>query len=155
MSKLPELPEELAGGNSPEDNERLREEGRGAVVFPEITKGDLDKEIEEQIREGAYDGKTVMVNNLGWITELQQHGAMVYGGRGLNVMNGAAAEVLRESGVTVAEMSKELEPVPGRLMISEFDIQQKELKDSKNNRFSVVKEHGKSVIVPCAGNQPE
>ena len=153
--ELAELPEELAGGNSPEDNERLREDGRGTVVFPEITKGDLDKEIEEQIREGAYDGKTVMVNNLGWITELRQHGAMVYGGRGLIVMNGAAAEVLRESGVTVAEMSKELEPVPGRLMISEFDIQQKELKDSKNNRFSVVKEHGKSVIVPCAGNQPE
>jgi hypothetical protein len=59
-----------------------------------------DKEIEEKIREGAYDGQTVMVNNLGWITELQQHGAMVYGGRGLNVMNGAAAEMLKEAGVS-------------------------------------------------------
>ena len=147
MPNLLEQPEELSGGNSPEESERLREEGRGAVVFPEITKGDLDKEIEEKINEGAYDGQTVMVNNLGWITELQQHGAMVYGGKGLNVMNGAAAEVLKEAGVTVAEISKELEPVPGRLMISEFDIQQKELKDSKNNRFSVVKEHGKSVVI--------
>jgi hypothetical protein len=121
-------------------------EDGGMIVLPEITKGACDKEIEKKIIEGAYDGCSVKVNNLGWIAELRQHGAKVYGGKGLNVMNSAAAEVLGKAGVIVYEMSKELDEEPDRLMITEYDLPQKILKDGRCRVFEVVKENSKTVI---------
>ena len=79
--------------------------------------------------------------------ELIESGAAVYGGRGLNVTNHAAAAALAGIGVTVAEWSKELEEDPDRLMITEYDLPQSTLKDGRGNEYLVVKEGGKSVIV--------
>ena len=117
-----------------------------AVILPEITKGRLDAEIKKKIAEGAFDGKNVMVNNLGWIMEFRQHNTAVYGGRGLNVMNGAAEEVLGRAGVIVSELSRELEEVPERLMITEYDLPQKTLKDGRGRVFYIEKENGKTII---------
>jgi hypothetical protein len=61
-------------------------------------------------------------------------------------MNSAAAEVLGKAGVIVSEMSKELDEEPDRLMITEYDLPQKILKDGRGRVFEVVKENSKTVI---------
>lgn len=146
--------------------------GEDMIRLPEITKGKTDELIRSQIEnqntaneyndnkngeevyiatDSTYEDNTfyrrkVLVNNLGWIQELKRAGAIVLGGRGLNVTNRAAVAALADIGVTACEWSKELEEEPDRLMITEYDLPQKMLKDSRGRTMKIRKENGKTII---------
>ena len=87
-----------------------------------------------------------MVNNLGWIPELNKAGAKLYGGSGLNVTNVYSAKALSELGVRLAECSREMDPDVKRVMITEYDLPQKELKDLWGQKYRVIKDKGKTII---------
>ena len=126
------------------------DEEDGCILFPEITKGAMDDRIKSElsgnIYNNVYNGKKVIVNNLGWILEMNEAGAEVYGGSGLNVTNRYSAEALSQLGVSVVECSREMESDVKRVMITEYDLPQKQLKDMWGQKYKVVRDGGKTIV---------
>lgn len=108
-------------------------------VYPTITKGKMDDYIATHIGGGA-----VTLNNLGWIQEFKEAGATVYGGHGLNVVNGYAVKALARLGVTVTELSDELRQEDVCVMTTEYDVPCKTLTNSRGMRYQIVKEPDES-----------
>lgn len=129
----------------------------GLLRLPPVTLGAGDRWLAAQLgltepdaapapRDGTpgslpVDGipaslpQTVLVENLGWIRELQNSGRRVLGGAGLNVTNTAAAEALAQLGVTVVEASRECAADPDILMITEHRFDSGILTDRTGRRY--------------------
>ena len=97
-----------------------------------MTKGNEDAYIKEHL-----DEKQVVLNNIGWIEEYLEHGADVYLGRGLNIMNGAAAAYFEGLGAKVAQLSWEAAENPEILMVTEHPMTMKTLTDRKGKTYKV------------------
>lgn len=97
-----------------------------------VTKGNEDAYIKEHL-----DEKQVVLNNIGWIEEYLEHGTDVYLGRGLNIMNGAAAAYFEGLGAKVAQLSWEATENPEILMVTEHPMTMKTLTDRKGKTYKV------------------
>lgn len=112
----------------------ITKEKPSAVEYSNITKGNEDLYIMEHI-----EGEQVILNNLSWIDEFKAKGVKVYGGAGLNVMNGAAQKYFENIDVEIVDSSQETKEQPTVLMTTEHPIQTRYLVDRKGQRYNIEK----------------
>ncbi len=114
-----------------------------APYIPIVSKGKMDRYVEEHLDALASSEKGILVNNLGWLDPFLERGTTVYAGPGLNVYNGYSDELLRSLGVKLCAPSLELlEPSQGTglLMVTEYALDGTRLTDRKNKDYSVVRD---------------
>lgn len=125
--------------SSPE-TEKLKKfnipENEDVPHFSKITRGKEDAYISEHFDELA-SRKSVILENLGWADEFLEKGVKVYGGEGLNITNGEAAEALKSVGIEPMDVSPEMKESPLDVMTVEFEIPARELTDRKGKKFLV------------------
>ena len=78
-------------------NEAL-EELVDTVILPQVTKGSFDEWIENN--KVKLSGKRVLVHNISWIKPLNDIGATVIGGWGLNITNSYSAIAYKKLGMS-------------------------------------------------------
>lgn len=127
------------------------------LTIPSITKGKTDEDLRskfDRISNGEDpkevfnlkgDSLEVLINNLGWIREFKDAGFTVYGGPGLNIFNGASAEVFQKMGVIPAYASYELMARPP-LMVMEYDFPLSTFLDRKGERYWAAHDNSKTTI---------
>lgn len=108
------------------------------AIYPNITKGNADKEIKETLNRGKLEEKNIILNNLGWIEEFKKAGANVYGGYGLNIYNSESKKAFESLGIEVIEKSLENKNNISELMTFEYENIEKKFSDNKGHTYTVV-----------------
>ena len=117
-----------------------------AVILPQVTRGPFDEYLETHYANLASKanrgGSSVVVSSISWIGPINEAGARVIGGPGLNITNSYAVKALREIGMSEEYVqspefleSGEMDGVP--LIITEHPMEPGTLKDRKGAQYRV------------------
>lgn len=129
----------------------LHEKPEDIFELPPVTYGKCDEYIRAHFNEFP---ENIMVENMGWIREFLESGHTVYGGAGLNVLNGYARESLESLGVKICALSREADEDPDLLMITEYPVHEGILTDRKGKKYEARRsKYGDKTEIRPLGSQ--
>ncbi|MGI6722344.1 MAG: DUF3656 domain-containing U32 family peptidase [Anaerovoracaceae bacterium] len=126
----------------------------GILRLPPVTRGELDRKIADRLKAGKDIPGEILVENLGWIRELRQAGAAVYGGAGLNVYNSEAKRAVESLCAVCTEPSREAMAEADLLMVTEHPVKAKRLTDRMGQEYEVHRgRYGDQTYIIKAGTR--